>query len=121
MKTTKNFYSVYDKEDTYNEGECLESFDTEDDARDFVNTENAGYGYAKLYYKEEVVLTFDLQFNDNQNSNCKGFSESNKYCMEFIKKNNGTNESYFKDYKGGTVSIVCNETKEVMYNTVVIF
>lgn len=45
-------YSVYDKEDTYNEGECMESFNDEDEARIFVNEENAAYGYARLFYKE---------------------------------------------------------------------
>lgn len=33
---------------------------------------------------------------------------------------NGTNESYFADYKGGTVSIVCNETGETIYEEEVI-
>lgn len=47
------YFAVYDKEDTYNEGECLASFDTEDEARDFVISENAGYGYEKLYYQIE--------------------------------------------------------------------
>lgn len=54
METKKKIYfAVYDKEDTYAEGECLENFETEDEAREFVIGENAGYGYEKLYYKEE--------------------------------------------------------------------
>jgi len=28
---------------------------------------------------------------------------------------NGTDESYFADYKGGVVSVVCNETGEMIY------
>lgn len=55
MAKQEFYFVVFDKEDTYNEGECLTSFDTEDEARDFVNNENAGYGYAKLYYKEEEL------------------------------------------------------------------
>jgi len=47
-------FAVYDKEDTYNEGECLTSFDKEDAARDFVIRENAAYGYVKFYYEEEI-------------------------------------------------------------------
>jgi hypothetical protein len=31
--------------------------------------------------------------------------------------NNGTDESYFADYKGGTVSVVCNETGEKVFET----
>jgi len=47
----KVFFYVYDKEDTYNEGECHEVFEEEDAARDFCINENAGYGYQKFYYK----------------------------------------------------------------------
>ena len=50
-KDTNFYFAVYDKEDIYQDGECLESFETEDEARNFVNEENAGYGYNKLYYK----------------------------------------------------------------------
>lgn len=55
LKKDNDFYfAVYDKEDTYEDGECLESFDTEEEARDFVNEENKGYGYNKLFYKPET-------------------------------------------------------------------
>ena len=47
------YFAVYDKEDTYSDGECLMNFNTEDEAREFVLSENAGYGYEKLYYKLE--------------------------------------------------------------------
>lgn len=50
-KEKKVFFYVYDKEDTYSEGECLEVFDDEEKARDFCINENAGYGYQKFYYK----------------------------------------------------------------------
>lgn len=36
-------------------------------------------------------------------------------ALNYIKTYNGTDESYFADYKGGTVSIVCNQTGEVIY------
>ena len=49
MAKQEFYFAVYDKEDTYNEDECLTSFDTEDEARDFVISENAGYGYEKLF------------------------------------------------------------------------
>lgn len=39
--------------------------------------------------------------------------------MDYIRSYNGTSESYFADYKGDTVSIVCNETGETVYETVV--
>lgn len=60
-------------------------------------------------------LTYDVVFNDDYDSNSKGFRESVDYCKRYISNYNGTNESYFEDYKGGTVSIVCNETGETVY------
>lgn len=63
--------------------------------------------------------TFDILFSDNNNSNNKGFEMSLADAKHYIQRNNGTNESYFEDYKGGTVSIVCNETEEVVFETIV--
>ena len=68
--------------------------------------------------KVEVVInicTYDVVFNDSENSNSKGFEQSLEYCKGYIESFNGTNESYFEDYKGGTVSVVCNETGETIY------
>ena len=59
--------------------------------------------------------TYDVQFDDNDNTNSKGWSMPYDYCKDYIESNNGTNNSYFADYKGGTVSIVCNETGEIAY------
>jgi len=61
--------------------------------------------------------TYNVVFNDETSSNDKGFKESYNYCMNYIKSNNGTNNSYFASYKGGTVSIVCNETGETVFET----
>lgn len=60
------------------------------------------------------MKTFDVCFNDNQDSNSKGFEMSRKEAKEYIKMFNGSNYSYFADYKGGTVSIVCNQTDETV-------
>lgn len=59
---------------------------------------------------------FDVVFNDDCDSNHKGFNESYESCLEYIKAYNGTNESYFADYKGGVVSIVNNDTEEYVYS-----
>jgi hypothetical protein len=60
--------------------------------------------------------TYDVHFNDECDSNSKNFvAASYDYCKSYIESNNGTDESYFADYKGGTVSIVCNETGETLY------
>ena len=62
------------------------------------------------------MKTYDVHFNDANDSNSKGFNKSFEYCKNYIETYNGTNESYFEDYKGGIVSIVCNETGEEVYS-----
>lgn len=63
----------------------------------------------------EQTKKFDVVFNDDTDSSCKGFSETLEYCKDYIKAYNGTSYSYFGDYKGGTVSIVDSETREEVY------
>lgn len=64
-------------------------------------------------------MTYDIVFSGESSIDRKGFSESLEYCRWYIDSNNGTDESYFGDYKGGTVMIVCNETDEVVYKEAV--
>ena len=59
--------------------------------------------------------TYDVVFHDAESDNNKGWEESYEYCMDYIKMYNGTNESYFEDYKGGVVAIICNETGDEVY------
>ena len=68
----------------------------------------------------EKMNTYNIVFNDNENSNDLGFKESLEFCKNYIKVHNGTNHSYFADYKGGTVSIICNENNQVVFNTKVL-
>lgn len=70
---------------------------------------------AYLKLEEDAVRTYDIHFNDEESSNNKGFRESFEYCKNYIEMYNGSNHSYFADYKGGTVSIVCNETGETVH------
>lgn len=63
------------------------------------------------------MKTYDVHFNDNNSSNNKGFKGTLKEAKDWIKFHNGTNHSYFANYKGGTVSVVCNETEEVVFQT----
>lgn len=69
----------------------------------------------------EVTLdlrTYDVFFDSDDATNNKGFSgpcATLEYCRGYIESFNGTNESYFEDYKGGTVRVVCNETGETVY------
>lgn len=67
-------------------------------------------------FLEKVHPTYDVQFDDDNDSNSKGWKEDYDVCKDYIERYNGTNESYFEDYKGGTVSIVCNGTGETVYS-----
>lgn len=66
------------------------------------------------------MKTYDIHFNDDQDSNSKGLKKSIRECRDYIEMHNGTDYSYFQDYKGGTVSVVCNETGEEVYSEVVL-
>lgn len=57
-----------------------------------------------------TLKTYDIQFSDSTEANNKGFKFTLKDAENWIKNN--LNTSYFSDYKGGTVSIICNETGE---------
>jgi len=61
------------------------------------------------------MKTYNVHFDDSNDSNDKGFKLSFEDAKAYIKSNNGTNNSYFEDYKGGIVSIVDNETGETVY------
>ena len=77
--------------------------------------------FVQQYGDEDVfdLYTYDVVFNDDTDSNSKGFKESKQYCMDYIEEHNGTDWSYFEDYKGGIVSVVCNETGETVYKETV--
>jgi hypothetical protein len=61
-------------------------------------------------------LTYDIHFDNNDNSNSNGFKSSIRECKDYISQHNGTDKSYFADYKGGVVSIICNETGETVHS-----
>ena len=50
--------------------------------------------------KNSTMKTYDVYFDDDTNSNNKVFAETLDYCVDYIKRWNGTTESYFADYKG---------------------
>jgi len=64
--------------------------------------------------------TFDVVFNNESSSNNKGFAYSLEDAVSYITRYNGTNESYFEDYKSGSVQVVCNETEEVVFEDEII-
>ncbi len=60
--------------------------------------------------------TFDVQFDSETSSNSEGFNASFYHCKYWIGINRNDRSTYFGDYIGGTVSIVCNETGETVYS-----
>ena len=102
--------------ETYYEGD-KPKYPTEDFTTQWVNNnsfEADGYDEELLTRIFSPRKTFDIHFNNSENSNSKGFKQTYAYCMGWI--NLGTMPpSYFEDYKGGKVSIVCNETGETVY------
>jgi hypothetical protein len=58
------------------------------------------------------MKTYNVHFNDSNNSNDLGLSESFEKCKSII---SFKQSEYFADYIGGTVSIVCNETSETEF------
>ena len=67
-------------------------------------------------FKDLAKKTYDVCFDNDTSSNGEGWHESYQYCKDYIESNNGSNWSYFGDYKGGIVSIICNETGEKVYS-----
>jgi len=64
--------------------------------------------------------TFDVVFNSNESSDNKQFNTTDlQYCIDYITRYNGTRESYFADYTGGIVQVICIETSEVMHEAIV--
>lgn len=47
--------------------------------------------------EENKKHTYDVVFDDDTDSNSKGWHESYDYCKDYIKHNNGTSNSYFAD------------------------
>ena len=68
---------------------------------------------------KETNYTYDIYFENEESSNNKGMAATLEECKEYIRQNNGTDNSYFADYKGGIVSIFCNETEETVYSEVI--
>ena len=86
--------------------------DVPENWEDEVENDVYSYGGYKAVMHD---LTYDIHFKDEHSRDSKGFETSQDDCLDYIKEHNGTDHSYFEDYKGGTVSIVCNETGETVY------
>ena len=82
---------------------------------DFKNINGINMNQTDL--KNKKTDTYNIVFNNDNDTNNKGFSQTLKYCKDYIKAYNGTGFSYFGDYIGGVVQIVNNRTGLVVYET----
>ena len=94
-------------------------FEVENDDEALITNPWGSRNFISNQVIRDMKKTYDVHFNDDNNSNNKGFSESLEYCQEYINIHNGTNHSYFEDYKGGNVSIICNETDGIIHTEIV--
>jgi hypothetical protein len=108
-ETISNEYANYDL--TKDEAENLKK-----EFEDYAKKHNLDWAAFEV---EELPFTYDVCFDDDTDSNSKGWEQTYDYCLSYIRMYNGTNESYFKDYKGGVVSIYCNETDEDVYQEII--
>lgn len=68
--------------------------------------------------EELDLLTYDVVFDDDTDTNGKGFAESFDYCKHWIESEMRSirPDDYFRSYKGGSVSIWCNELEMYVYS-----
>lgn len=61
------------------------------------------------------MKTYDVVFNDSHSSDSKNIHGTIEECMIWIKNNRNDKSTYFGDYVGGTVSIICEQSGETVY------
>lgn len=71
---------------------------------------DGGYGYNPY---RDIKKTYDIEFNDDNDTNSKGFELSRKECEDWIRSNR--DDEYFHMYAGGTVSVRCNQSGDVVF------
>lgn len=74
--------------------------------------------FPDAYVSVDEKESFDVVFQNEEHSDAKGFNTyDSNYCREYIEKYNGTDESYFADYKGGVVCIV-NSKGDILHEEI---
>lgn len=63
-----------------------------------------------------MIKTYDVEFNDDNDSMSQGFRATLDYCKSWIEYSRNDKSTYFGDFPGGIVSIRCNETGEEVYS-----
>lgn len=78
--------------------------------------EDATFGRLVFNYGDVINGTYDVVFNDDNDSNNVGIHGSYSECMSWIESNRNDNSTYFGLYKGGTVSIYSEELDDYVYS-----
>ena len=84
--------------------EEIEAYENDDSER--ASLENEVDQFLKDNFDFEI--TFDVIFHNQESSNSKGFKLTFEECKDYIETYIGTDNSYFADYKGGIVCILCD-------------
>ena len=68
-----------------------------------------------LMEEADVIITYDVVFEDGKTRNCMFFRNSVAECYNYIRKNNGILKGYFGQYQFGKVKIVNTITDECVW------
>ena len=115
LNTVGDFPTI-DFVDNNEEGSIVECTDTYYNNEPEFTTIEGEYKLEDIKFICENNTKYDVVFNDNSDSNSMGFKSTYSECINYILMNNGTSNSYFEDYKGGSVSVVDIETGEEVYS-----
>lgn len=115
LNTTKGYLGVGYIDDGMDDGVVYSTENYESKEPSFVYLQGE-YNSDEIDDIIESNKKYDVVFDDDSDSNSKGFRESYQYCLDYILMNNGTEWDYFADYKGGIVSIKDTETEETVYS-----
>lgn len=66
------------------------------------------------------MKTYDIYFNDSENSSNKGFSLTKEEAISYAERLLVTGDSYVSDYKGGVISVECNETGDTVWERAIV-
>lgn len=66
-------------------------------------------------FDENGIKTYDVGMCDDEDGETMGFHRTYDKCLAFIKEHNTSDNCLFRNYKGGTASIIQNNTGECVY------
>ena len=79
------------------------------------NEQDSNYGRLVFLNGSVINGTYDVVFNDDNDSNNVGINGSYSECMAWIEHHRQDKSSYFVDYNGGSVGIYCQELDDYVH------